>query len=89
MNFNKLKKLSKKLKSYLDADAEKMRKETDGLSKVLKKLKKKEHHLKACAAAEKDKDEREMLEQELKVIHSQRKKGIELLSDLRKKGKGK
>jgi len=80
------KKLLKKLKSYMNAEAEQLQQEDDGLSKVLKKLKKKEKHLKTLIVAERDKDEREMLEQELKVIHSQRKKGITLLSSLRKKG---
>ena len=80
------KKLLKKLKSYINAEAEQLQQEDDGLSKVLKKLKKKEKHLKALIAAERDKDEREMLEQELNVVHSQRKKGITLLSSLRKKG---
>jgi len=81
------KKLLKKLKSYMNAEAEQLRQEDDGLSKVLKKLKKKEKHLKALIAAERDKDDREMLEQELQVVHSQRKKGITLLSSVRKKGK--
>ena len=80
------KKLLKKLKSYMNAEAEQLQQEDDGLSKVLKKLKKKEKHLKTLIAAECDKDEREMLEQELKVVHSQRKKGITLLSSVRKKG---
>jgi len=81
----KFKKLLKKLKTYLDADAEKLQKKDDGLSKVLKKLKKKERQLKALMEAEQDKDERELLEQELKVVHSQREKGIDLLSQTRKK----
>jgi len=91
MKFDKAlkKKLLKKLKSYMDADAEKLREEDDGLTKVLKKLKKKEQHLKTLISAEKDKDDREMLEQELKVVHSQRKKGVKLLSSLRKPGKSK
>ena len=80
------KKLLKKLKSYMNAETEQLQQEDDGLSKVLKKLKKKEKHLKALIAAERDEDEREMLEQELNVVHSQRKKGITLLSSLRKKG---
>ena len=80
------KKLLKKLKSYMNAEADQLQQEDDGLSKVLKKLKKKEKHLKALIAAERDEDEREMLEQELNVVHSQRKKGITLLSSLRKKG---
>ncbi|ATX80196.1 hypothetical protein Ga0123461_1783 [Mariprofundus aestuarium] len=79
------KKLLKKLKSYMNAEAEQLQQEDEGLSKVLKKLKKKEKHLKALIAAERDEDVREMLEQELNVVHSQRKKGITLLSSLRKK----
>ncbi len=80
MEFNKL---LKKLKSYMDADAEQLQQEDEGLSKVLKKLKKKENHLKELIASETDADEREILEQELNVIHSQRKKGIELLARVR------
>jgi hypothetical protein len=77
------KKLLKKLKLYMDADAEQLQQEDEGLSKVLKKLKKKENHLKELVASEADTDEREILEQELNVIHSQRKKGIELLARVR------
>lgn len=86
MKFNKL---MKKLKSYLDADADQLQQEDEGLSKVLKKLKKKENLLKEEIAAESNDEEREQMEQELKVIHSQRKKGIELLSSLRKTGSSK
>lgn len=87
MKFDKAlkKKLLKKLNSYINAEAEQLQHEDEGLSKVLKKLKKKEKHLDALIGAEKDAEEREMLEQELKVIHSQRKKGIALLSTVRKK----
>ena len=80
------KKLLNKLKSYMNAEADQLQQEDDGLSEVLEKLKKKEKHLKALIAAERDEDEREMLDQELKVVHSQRKKGITLLSSGRKKG---
>ena len=88
MAFNKAlkKKLLKKLKAYMNADAENLKQQDEGLSKVLKKLKKKEKHLKRLIAAMADGEEREMLEQELKVVHSQRKKGIALLSSLRKRG---
>lgn len=87
MEFNKTlkKKLLKKLKSYMDAEAEQLQQEDEGLSKVLKKLKKKEKHIKALIASEADQEEREILEQELNVVHSQRKKGISLLSNMRKK----
>ncbi|PJA32049.1 MAG: hypothetical protein CO187_06060 [Zetaproteobacteria bacterium CG_4_9_14_3_um_filter_53_7] len=85
----KFDKLLKKLKTYLNADAEKLRKKDEGLSRVLKKLKKKERNLKVKIVAEAGSEERELLEQELNVVHSQRKKGIELLSSLRKESKGK
>ena len=65
MKFNKL---LKKLKSYMDADVEQLQQKDEGLSKVLKKLKKKENHLKELIASEADADEREMLEQELNVV---------------------
>ena len=83
----KLKRLMQKIKSYLDAGAGELQKEDEGLTKVLKKLKKKELNLKTLIAAEKDKDDREMLEQELKIVHSQRKKGVKLLAQVRKKKK--
>jgi len=89
VEFDKIKKSLNKLKAYMDADAEQLRNEDDGLSKVLKKLKKKERCLKELIATEKDQEEHEMLEQELKVIHSQRKKGIELLATVRKEEKEK
>jgi predicted nucleic acid-binding Zn-ribbon protein len=79
----KFDKLLKKLKSYMNAEAEQLQQEDEGLSKVLNKLKKKEKHLKELIATESDADEREMLEQELNVIHSQRKKGIKLLARVR------
>jgi len=87
MKFDKSlkKKLLKKLKSYLDVDSEQLQQEDEGLSKVLKKLKKKEQHLKALITNEENDEEREMLQQELNVVHSQRKKGIALLSGMRKK----
>lgn len=84
MKFNKL---LKKLKLYIDADAEQLQQEDKGLSTVLKKLKKKEDHLKARVAAESDDEERELLVQELNIVHSQRKKGIKLLARMRKEEK--
>ena len=82
-----VKKLLKKLKGYLDKDAELLNKEDEGLSKVLKKLKQKEKKIKKIMALETDEDELELLGLSLKVVHSQRKKGIKLLSSLRKKEK--
>jgi len=86
MKFNKAlkKKLLKKLKSYMHEDIEALQNQDDGLSRVLKKLKKKEKHLQQLIDKEGDADEREVLQQELNVVHSQRKKGITLLSSIRK-----
>ena len=81
----KLKKLMKHLGSYLDPASESMEEQDEGLSKVLKKLKKKEAKLKDKADSEKDKMLRHLLEQEINLVHAQRKKGIQLLAELRSK----
>ena len=85
----KLKKLLKKLKRYIDSDNEKLIAKDEALSKVLKKLKRKELKLQKQFDREKNGEERELLEQELKIVHEQRKKGIALLSELRDKEHGK
>ena len=82
------KSLLKKLKSYMDSDAEQLQKEDEGLSKVLKKLKQEEAKIKQQIATKIDDEERDQLQQELNIVHSQRKKGIALLSELRKKARG-
>ena len=81
----KLKKLLKKLNAHIDKKKEQDMQAAEGLSKVLKKLKRREQKLQKQLENESDADERELTEQELKIVHSQRKKGIQLLSDLRKK----
>ena len=83
----KIKKLLKKLNAHLDKKKEQEMQSAEGLSKVLKKLKRKEQKLQKQIKNESDAEEREFIEQELKIVHSQRKKGIQLLSDLRKKDK--
>ena len=81
----KLKKLLKKLNAHIDKKKEQDMQAAEGLSKVLKKLKRKEQKLQKQLENESDADERELIEQELNIVHSQRKKGIQLLSDIRKK----
>ena len=81
----KIKKLLKKLNAHLDKKKEQEMQSAEGLSKVLKKLKRKEQKLQKQIKNESAAEEREFIEQELKIVHSQRKKGIQLLSDLRKK----
>ena len=81
----KLKKLLKKLNAHIDKKKEQDMQAAEGLSKVLKKLKRKEMKLRSQLENEKDLEEQELIEQELKIVHSQRKKGIQMLADLRKK----
>lgn len=83
------KKLLKTLKSYLDGNSDDLRQKDKSLSKVLKRLKLEELKLKEQIAAEADSEEREQLEQQLHIVHSQRKKGITLLASVREEGKDK
>ncbi|MDT8376219.1 MAG: hypothetical protein RQ867_05690 [Mariprofundaceae bacterium] len=80
----KLKKLLKKLAAYFDEPRNRQLQTDEGLSRVLKKLKRKEQKLQAAVEQERNAEERELLEQELKIVHSQREKGISLLSETRK-----
>jgi len=79
----RLNKLLKKLDVFLHAEKQQLNDEEDALAKVLKKLKKKELKLQEAIDQEEDEEECKFLEQELKIVHSQRKKGIGLLSELR------
>ncbi len=82
LNFEEL---LKQLKSHMDRGIEELHLETEGLSSVLKKLKQEENEIKKQIAIEAGDEEREQLQQELNIVHSQRKKGRALLSRLRKK----
>ena len=79
----KLKKLLKKLNDYLHEEEQQQQDRDEGLASVLKKLKRKELKLQEEIEAEMDELERKFLEQELKIVHSQREKGIRLLSEMR------
>jgi len=79
----KLKKLLNKLNAYFNQSVEQTLQTDEGLSKVLKKLKKKELKLQEQLDQERNPEVREIIEQELKIVHRQRQKGIELLSELR------
>jgi len=83
----KIKKLLKRLSSYLDQSNDQLREQDDGLSKVLKKLKKKQTIIIEQIASEMNDAKRKKLEQNLKIVRSQRKKGIALLSEIREKKK--
>ncbi len=78
-------KLIKKAREYLDASRSKQRKEAKCIKELLKKLKKKEHALKDKLEKEKDPKKREHIEKNLQVIFAQRRKGITILKELKKK----
>jgi len=78
-------KLIKKAKEYLDADKSKQRKEQKCIKELLKKLKKKEHHLKDKLEKENDPEKRQQMSKDLHVIFAQRKKGVAILKELKKK----
>ena len=80
----KLKKALEAVNSYFDLEGSLSKEQEKGLDKVLKKLNKKELSLQEKLAVETDSIKLKHLEQALKVIHLQRKKGMQLLSIMRK-----
>lgn len=80
----KLKKALVAVNSYFDLEGSLSKEQEKGLDKVLKKLNKKELSLQEKLAAETDSIKLKHLKQALKVIHLQRKKGMQLLSIMRK-----
>ena len=84
----KLRKLLKKLNDYLHEEEKQLHDKDESLARVLKKLKNKELDIQHKIEIEMDESERKFLEQELKIVHSQREKGIRLLSDIRGRRSG-
>ena len=81
----KLKRMLERVESFLSAKERERRAERDEIHKILKRLKKKERALRAAVAAEGDKDVRAALEAKRKVVHAQRKKGVEVLKATRRR----
>jgi hypothetical protein len=82
-------KLLDKLTNVLNAKRRKQIKQHDSLKKLLKKLKKRQEKHKKLLAAKKDPEGRKRIERTLKVIYTQRKKGIKLYKDITDDLKGK
>ena len=80
----KAKKLLDTLNTYMNPELQKKEGIDVGLSKVLKKLKKKELKLQDKIDRETDGVTRQRMEKDLKLVHAQRKKGIALLKTMRK-----
>jgi predicted negative regulator of RcsB-dependent stress response len=77
------KKLLKKLTEFFDMDARDREKRKDELNELLSRLKQKELELKAELENAKDEQLRSMIEQNIDVVHTQRKKGVQMLKDIR------
>jgi hypothetical protein len=82
-------KLLDKLTNVLNAKRRKQKKQHNSLKKLLKKLKKRQEKQLKLLAAKKDPEGRKHIERTLKVIYTQRKKGIKLYKDITNDLKGK
>ena len=76
-------KLLDKLKNYLDANRRAQIAKYDSIKRVLKKLKKKENILKDKLKKEHNEKAHKRLEKEMDVLSAQRKKGVNMLKELK------
>ena len=77
------KKLLKKLSEFFGMDARDREKRKDELNDLLSRLKHKEIELKVELENEQDEKLMAELSQKIDVVHTQRKKGVQMLKDLR------
>jgi len=75
--------LLEKLKGYLGAERRAQIAKYDSIKRVLKKLKKKENALKDKLKKEHDEKARKRLQKEMDVLSAQRKKGVNVLKELK------
>lgn len=78
------KKLLNKLKDLLSAERKAQLKKYASLKKVLKALRVEKSRLKENLAEVSDENERQEIENRLRIISVQRKKGLEVLKELKK-----
>jgi len=77
------KKLLKKLTEFFDMDIRDREKRKDELNELLSRLKQKELELKAELENVQDEQLRSVIAQNIDVVHTQRKKGVQMLKDIR------
>ncbi|CAK8720470.1 MAG: hypothetical protein D3920_10955 [Candidatus Electrothrix sp. AW2] len=82
-------KLLDKLTNLLNAKRRQQKKQLNNLKKLLEKLNKRHKEHQKLLAAKKDPEGRKRIERTLKVIYTQRKKGIKLYKDITDDLKGK
>lgn len=80
----KLKKLTQQIEDFFDTKKSQRNAKAKALKQVISQLKDKEKSLKKEIEQEKDKGKREKLERKASLAHSQRKKGLLALKELKK-----
>ena len=85
----KLKKLIAQVQEYLDADERQRKEKIKHIKSVLKQLRAHEERLYEHLESESDPARIENLKRKIKLAHSQRKKGINMLKELKKQKKEK
>ncbi|MBC8210049.1 MAG: hypothetical protein H8E21_03205 [Gammaproteobacteria bacterium] len=83
------KKLLKRLADFFDMDVRAREQRKEELSELLTRLKQKEVSLKEELEQEKKENAIKKLEQKIDVVHTQRKKGVKILLELRNELEGK
>lgn len=79
----KLKKLVKYINDIADSDLSERKRQDHQIKKALRKLKKKATDLEKALQSETDPIEREELENKIRIVRAQRKKGIRLRKELK------
>ena len=79
----KLNKLLERLTELTDADRNEQLKQYSQLKKTLKQLRSKQKKLEEEIASEEDAKRCKELEEKLKIVSTQRRKGLDLLKELR------
>lgn len=77
------KKLLRRLKEFFDMDARDREQRKDELNDLLSRLKQKELELKALLDTEQDENIKSEIIQKIDVVHTQRKKGVKMLMEIR------
>ncbi|QOC22621.1 hypothetical protein IC757_00105 [Wenzhouxiangella sp. AB-CW3] len=73
----------RKFREFLSSDYRDQLKKRDKLRKMLGQMRKKQRRLESELEAEKQPDARELLEMQIRLLREQRRKGINLLRELR------
>jgi len=77
----KTRKLLHRIKAFFNRGAAESRSAQRALREVLEQLKRKEHKLRAALEREANSKQRDVLERKIRLVHSQRSKGLQLLKE--------